>query len=93
MGDEPCVRRRLVVRGRVQGVFFRDTVRRAAENHGVAGFARNGAGGEVEVALEGPPEAVAAVAEVCRRGPPDARVGTVEERAEAPEGLQGFRVL
>jgi acylphosphatase len=84
--------RRLVVHGRVQGVFFRDSIRRAAEREGVAGWAANRDDGAVEVVLEGPPEGVEAVAEFCRRGPERARVQSVDEREEEPEGLRGFEI-
>jgi acylphosphatase len=86
------IRRRLRVRGRVQGVFYRDTVRAEAEARGVAGWARNDADGSVEVVLEGPEDAVAAVLARCRAGPPDARVDAVEVADEPPGGLRGFRV-
>jgi acylphosphatase len=87
------IRRRLVVHGQVQGVFFRDSTRRRAESNGVAGWAANRDDGAVEVVLEGPPEAVEAVAGFARRGPSRARVESVEEADETPEGLRGFAVL
>ena len=62
------MRRRLVVRGVVQGVWYRDSVRRVAERHGVAGSATNELDGSVEVVLEGPAEAVAAVEAYCAEG-------------------------
>ena len=55
------IRRRLVVHGKVQGVFYRDSVREAARNEGVAGWAANRSDGTVEVVLEGPPDAVRSV--------------------------------
>ena len=91
MSTEP-IRRRLVIRGQVQGVFFRDSTRRRAESLGVAGWAANRGDGAVEVVLEGPPDAVDAVAGFARRGPSRARVDSVEETVEEPEGLGGFRV-
>ncbi|HZT90520.1 MAG TPA: acylphosphatase [Gaiellaceae bacterium] len=84
------VRRKLIVHGRVQGVGFRFAVARAAAQRGVAGWARNRPDGAVEVVLEGEEEAVAAVAEFCRRGPRGASVTDVEATAEAPTGLSGF---
>lgn len=90
--SSPTIRRRLVVYGRVQGVFFRDSVRVAAGNEGVRGWATNRDDGAVEVVLEGPHEAVAAVAEFCRIGPVSARVDHVDERDEPPEGLRGFEI-
>jgi len=86
------IRRRLVVRGQVQGVFFRDSTRRRADSLGVAGWAANRADGAVEVVLEGPPDAVERVAEFARRGPSRARVDSVDDSEEEPEGLTGFTV-
>jgi acylphosphatase len=92
MADRDAIRRRVIVRGRVQGVFFRDTVRRAAESRGVAGWAANRDDGAVEAAFEGEPAAVEELIEVCRRGPSRARVESIEVAEEDPEGLSGFRV-
>ena len=89
---DALVRRRVVVHGLVQGVFFRDTLRRRAESAGVAGWARNNPDGTVETALEGEPEAVERVVGFVRRGPRGARVERVEVVEEEPEGLSGFRV-
>jgi acylphosphatase len=86
------IRRRLIVRGQEQGVFFRDSTRRRAESYGIAGWAANRNDGTVEVVLEGPPDAVEAVAEFARRGPSRARVDSVDEADEQPEGLSGFAV-
>jgi acylphosphatase len=86
------VRRRVVVHGHVQGVFFRDTTRREAARRGVAGWVTNRADGAVEAVFEGPPEAVAAMVEFCESGPRGADVDNVEVVAEEPEGLSGFDV-
>ena len=86
------IRRRVIVRGRVQGVFFRDSLRRLAEQRGVAGSAANREDGAVEAVFEGEPEAVEALVDLCRRGPSRARVDGVDVREEQPEGLQGFRI-
>jgi acylphosphatase len=86
------IRKRLVVSGRVQGVFYRDSTREAAENHGVAGWAKNRDDGAVEIVLEGPPEAVEAVVGFCRLGPVSAEIDAVDERDETPEGLAGFEI-
>ena len=86
------VRKRVVARGRVQGVFFRDSVRREALSAGVAGWAENRADGTVEAVFEGPAEAVEALVEACRRGPGRASVESVEVAEEAPEGLRGCEV-
>jgi acylphosphatase len=86
------VRRRVVVHGRVQGVFFRDTVRRDAQRRGVAGWVSNRADGAVEAVLEGEPEAVESLVALCERGPRGAEVERVETSDEEPEGLTGFAV-
>ena len=78
--------------GRVQGVFFRDTVRRRAESLGVAGWVTNRDDGAVETVFEGPDEAVEAMVELCRRGPGRAEVTRLEVTDEEPEGLGGFRI-
>jgi acylphosphatase len=84
------VRRRVVVHGHVQGVFFRDTTRREARSRGVAGWVCNRADGAVEAVFEGEPSAVAAMVDFCGRGPRGADVGRVETSEEQPEGLSGF---
>jgi acylphosphatase len=86
------VRKRVRAHGRVQGVFFRDTVRRAAESAGVAGWARNRGDGTVEAVFEGPGEAVERLVELCRSGPGHADVSRLDVSDEAPEGLSGFSV-
>ena len=86
------VRRHVVVSGRVQGVFFRDTCRNEAHRHGVAGWVFNRSDGRVEAVFEGEPSAVDALVSWCRSGPPRAVVADVEVRDEDAEGLTGFRV-
>jgi acylphosphatase len=86
------VRRRVIVRGNVQGVFFRDSCRREARSRGVTGWVTNRSDGAVEAVFEGDPDAVAALVEFCRRGPRGADVGSVEETSEEPEGLTDFRI-
>ena len=78
--------------GRVQGVFFRDSVRREAARRGVAGWARNCFDGTAEAVFEGPAGDVAAMVEFVRRGPGHAEVSRVEETREPVEGLSGFDV-
>jgi acylphosphatase len=85
-----AVARRAVVHGRVQGVFFRDTVRRAALQRGVAGWAANRADGTVEVWLEGQPAAVDSLLRILHDGPPRADVERVDVSEVEPEGLRGF---
>jgi acylphosphatase len=87
------IRRRVVVHGLVQGVFFRDTVRRGAVALGVAGWVRNTWDGSVEAVFEGESEAVARLVDVCRTGPRGARVDRVEVFEETPEGLASFSIV
>jgi acylphosphatase len=86
------VRRRVVVRGSVQGVFFRDSCRREARSLGVAGWVANRGDGAVEAVFEGEPEAVAALVEWCRHGPRGAHVDSVDDSSEEPEGLSRFEI-
>jgi acylphosphatase len=86
------IRRRVIVHGRVQGVFFRDTTRRQASSRGVAGWVRNRLDGTVEAVFEGDPEAVESMVALCREGPRGARVEQVEVHEEDPEGLSAFEI-
>jgi acylphosphatase len=90
--SESIAAKRVVIRGRVQGVFFRDSVRRLAESRGVAGWARNQLDGSVEVWAEGPEPAVEAVVEFCRAGPRHAEVEGVEVEDVTPAGMNGFEI-
>jgi acylphosphatase len=85
-------RRRVVVRGRVQGVFFRDATRRSAQTRGVAGWVANRPDGAVEAVFEGEPDAVESMVRFVREGPGRADVDDVEVSEEEPEGLSGFVV-
>jgi acylphosphatase len=86
------MRRRVIVHGRVQGVFFRDTTRREAEMRAVAGWVRNLPDGTVEAVFEGDAEAIEAMVAFCRRGPRNSHVERVEVSDEQPEGLSGFQI-
>ena len=86
------IRRRVVVHGFVQGVFFRDSTRRLAEREGIAGWVRNNRDGTVEAVFEGEPEAVERLVAFMSEGPRGAEVVRVETFEENPEGLPGFRV-
>jgi acylphosphatase len=91
MGPD-SIRRRLVVHGKVQGVFYRDSARQAARNEGVSGWAANRSDGTVEVVLEGAPDAVGSVVGYCRQGPSSAEVHSMDVHEETPEGLTGFQI-
>jgi len=87
------IRRRVVVRGTVQGVFFRASCQREAYARGVAGWVANRPDGAVEAVFEGADSAVEALVAWCRQGPPHAAVSGVDVTDEEPEGLAGFDVL
>ncbi|MDQ3661197.1 MAG: acylphosphatase [Actinomycetota bacterium] len=85
------IRRRLLVSGRVQGVFYRDSCRQEAQEKGIAGSARNLPDGRVEIILEGDKDAVERMTEWCRKGSDMARVDSVEVEEQEPQGESGFR--
>ena len=86
------VRKRVVVSGQVQGVFFRDSTRREAGRRGVAGWVCNRGDGAVEAVFEGPATEVQALVAFCSSGPRGADVESVTTSDEEPEGLDGFEV-
>ena len=87
------MRRRVVVHGLVQGVFFRDSVRRRASSAGVSGWVRNNPNGTVEAVFEGEQDAVDRLVDFCREGPRGgALVDGIEVYEEEPEGLAEFRI-
>ena len=86
------IRRRVVVYGRVQGVFFRDSARRLAQQHGVSGWVANRWDGTVEAVFEGEPDAVERLVRFMNEGPRGAEVERVDVTEEEPEGSRGFSV-
>jgi acylphosphatase len=87
------IARRVVVTGRVQGVFFRETMRRRAYRAGVAGWVRNNDDGSVEAWLEGEPDDVDVMVHFAGIGPSGAYVDDVEIEQVEPQELRGFEVL
>ena len=86
------IRRRVIVHGQVQGVFFRETARRRAQTAGVTGWIANRPDGTVEGVFEGDRDAVERLVDFCREGPRGARVDWVDVVAEEPEGVIGFEI-
>lgn len=86
------VRRRVVVTGRVQGVWFRESCRREATAAGVTGWVRNAEDGSVEAVLEGAPDRVDRVLAWMEVGPTHAVVANVEVHTEPPAGERDFSV-
>jgi acylphosphatase len=72
------ITRRLVMRGRVQGVWFRESMRREAESLGITGWVRNRADGTVEAVIHGTPGTVEAMTRWAARGPEAAQVSGIE---------------
>lgn len=86
------IRRRVVVHGHVQGVFFRDSTRRMAQRHRVAGWVANRRDGAVEAVFEGEADSVERLVAFSREGPRGAQVESVEVSEEEPADLRGFVV-
>jgi acylphosphatase len=86
------IARRVVVHGSVQGVFFRDTIRRRAESRGVAGWVRNCSDGTVEALFEGDPDAVESMVAFAGEGPRAAQVERVDVQDAPADGLGGFEI-
>lgn len=82
----------VVAHGKVQGVFFRDTMRRSAIARGVNGSAVNRPDGTVECHFEGPRGAVEAMVEVARQGSPGSDVTKLDVEWVTPAGASSFRV-
>jgi acylphosphatase len=85
----------VVVTGKVQGVYFRDSCRRIARRHAVRGWVRNREDGSVEAVFAGPADAVDAVVDWCHAGPDAAAVESVIteplvhfDQTDLPDGFE-----
>jgi acylphosphatase len=92
-GGVSDVRCRVIVSGRVQGVYYRHTCRAVARELGVKGWVRNRSDGTVEVVAEGSRAAVGDLIAWCREGPPSADIRGLEITDETPVGERDFRVV
>ena len=90
MTPEEPIRRRVLIKGRVQGVGFRWSCMRMAEAEGLAGWCRNLPDGRVEACFEGDQAAVERAVTWCREGPPSAIVTAVDVTPEMPQWERGF---
>ena len=79
--------RRVMIRGRVQGVGYRAWLEHRASRLGLQGWVRNRRDGSVEAVFEGPEETVAEMIASCRNGPPSARVDEVAEEVAHADAL------
>lgn len=84
---------RVKISGRVQGVFFRASCARLADDLGLSGWVRNLPEGDLEAVFQGPDPAVERILAWCREGPRQARVDAVDVRPEPPLGQTGFLVV
>jgi acylphosphatase len=83
----------IVVRGRVQGVFFRASAATQARKLGIQGFVRNRPDGAVEIVAEGDHQALQSLLQWAQVGPPSARVDEVEAKWDKAEGgFNGFTI-
>ena len=82
----------LIIHGRVQGVFFRDAMKREALVLGISGWVRNRSDGTVEAVVQGETAIVDAITDWAHRGPKHAMVERVI--AEPADGeFTGFEIL
>lgn len=79
-------RAHILVEGRVQGVYYRSSMKQEAESLGLKGWVRNLVSGEVEAVIEGEEGVIQALIDWCRQGPPHAAVDTVTVEWGAPTG-------
>lgn len=84
---------RVYIIGNVQGVFFRAFIKENAEKLDVKGFVRNLEDGRLEVFLEGNPDEVNKMIELCKKGPKHAHIRNVEIKEEKFQGFKNFKVL
>ncbi|HWJ02725.1 MAG TPA: acylphosphatase [Verrucomicrobiae bacterium] len=83
----------IIVKGRVQGVFFRASAQEAAETCGVKGWVRNTEEGDVELMATGTEEALKKLVDWCHQGPRRAEVSEVITERREEESFAGFKVL
>lgn len=83
---------RILVTGRVQGVFFRATTKEKADRLGITGWVRNTEDGNVEIHAEGSPEVLKQFQVWCRKGPPAARIDQVQSMDVPEEGFEAFEI-
>jgi acylphosphatase len=82
----------IIVSGKVQGVFFRQSTKEQADRLGLRGWVRNNADGSVEIAVFGGQEAIASFIGWCRQGPPGAAVSDVQVESLANQTYEGFTI-
>jgi acylphosphatase len=84
---------RLYIEGTVQGVFFMEFIKENAERYNVKGFVRGLEDGRVEVFLEGNPDEVNKMIELCQKGPKHAQIRKIDTKDEKFQDLKAFKIL
>ena len=84
--------KRLIIKGRVQGVFYRATAKDVAEENGITGWVKNTAEGYVEIMATGSGEQLENFLQWCRQGPPRAQVTAIEQEELPEQDFDGFRI-
>ncbi len=84
---------RIYINGIVQGVFFRAFIKENAERYNTKGFVRNLEDGRIEVFLEGNPDDVNKMTELCKKGPKHAQIKNIEIKPEKFQNFKTFKVL
>lgn len=84
---------RIYINGTVQGVFFRAFIKENAERYNVKGFSRNLEDGRIEVFIEGDPDNVNKMIELCEKGPRHAQIRKVEVKPEKFQDFKTFKIL
>jgi len=84
---------RVYINGNVQGVFFIEFIKENAEKHNVKGFVRNLEDGRIEIFLEGNPNGVNSMIELCKKGPKHAQIKNVEINEEKFQDFKIFKIL
>ena len=86
------IAKRMRVRGRVQGVFYRATTKEEADKLGISGWVKNESDGSVSITAEGDSDKLSKFTEWCKKGPIMARVDSLEEEIIDPSGATDFVV-
>ena len=84
---------RIVIQGRVQGVWYRGWTIQQAQRLNIRGWVRNRRDGAVEALFSGPVVEVDEMINACRQGPPAADVAGLSEHPCAPPEAEGFHAL
>jgi len=83
----------LIIKGRVQGVFYRATARKVAEEIGVTGWVKNTAEGNVEIVATGSKDQLQKFVQWCRVGPAKAIVTDVLVNDKEEANFKGFEII